>query len=267
MIKDEKPLLFQKTERNIWTDPYIQNQMLKEHLNLSSDGASRKENAIIKIIEFISQNTTPNSSILDLGCGPGLYTSILKDKGYSVTGIDMNKVSIDYAIKERNDIHYILDDYIKNYPIDSYDNIIMIYCDMGTHSNDDRDGLLRNIYNSLNSGGKLIFDVFTEELPTDKPETKSWDYAPGGGFWSEREYLLLSQVFHYPENRVFAYQYNLLANKEVKHYIVWEKYYSEEEITYVLEKAGFRKIQIHKNIAVANNFTSDKEMFIVAEKD
>lgn len=39
----QKPYLFERTDDNIWTDTYIQLQMLKEHLNPESDGASRKE--------------------------------------------------------------------------------------------------------------------------------------------------------------------------------------------------------------------------------
>ena len=41
-ITNSKPILFEKTENNIWTESYIQQQMLKEHLNPDSDGASRK---------------------------------------------------------------------------------------------------------------------------------------------------------------------------------------------------------------------------------
>jgi len=142
----------------------------------------------------------------------------------------------------------------------------MIYCDLGTHSDNDRDKLLRNIYQSLDEGGTFIFDVFTEELIKDKQECKSWDYASTEGFWDKDEYILLSQTFHYPEANAFAYQYNLLTKNETKHFIVWDRYYSEEEIALVLENIGFRKVTIHKNILDGNDFTSNSEMFVVAEK-
>ena len=265
-IKDNRPALFQKTEYNIWTEPYIQKQMLKEHLNLSSDGASRKMESIKKISGFIMENTRAKSRLLDLGCGPGLYTSFFKDKGYDVTGVDFNRASIEYAASKRNDVNYLLADYIENYPEGDFDTIIMIYCDMGTHSDDDRDKLLANIYNSLNKGGVFIFDVFTEGLTMDKFESKDWDYAPMGGFWSESEYLLLKQTFHYPEHRAFAYQYNLLNGNDSKHFIVWDRYYSEKEITTILKNVGFGTVIYHKNLLNSNSFTSDSEMFIIAEK-
>jgi len=262
----KKPILFEKTNSNIWTDPYIQQQMLKAHLNPTSDGASQKQESILKIVDFVRKHSKPKSRLFDLGCGPGLYTSLFKDKGYDVTGIDFNKSSIDYAIGKRTDINYILGDYINEYPNGKFDTVIMIYCDLGTHSDCDRDKLLGNIYHSLNDGGVFIFDVFTEELVKDKQEEKGWDYAPQGGFWSQDEYLLLSQTFHYPENKAFGYQYNLLTKDETKQSIVWDRYYTEEEITLVLQNIGFRKVTVHKNILDGNDFTSGSEMFIVAEK-
>ena len=255
-IIDHKPVLFEKSGHNIWTDPYIQQQILKDHLDPQSDGASRKQESVLKIVDFILQHTKPQSHLLDLGCGPGLYTSLLADKDYMVTGIDFNKASIEYAIGKREEINYILGDYINNYPMGKYDAITMIYCDMGTHPDSDRDRLLDNIYFSLTDGGILIFDVFSEGIIDDRQESRDWKYAPCGGFWNESEYLLLSQTFHYPENKVFAYQYNLILEDTAKHFIIWERYYSEEEITSILKKVGFRKI----TLSIYNGLFSQAEI-------
>jgi SAM-dependent methyltransferase len=265
-ILKNRPSLFEKTNSNIWTDPYIQQQMLKEHLNPESDAASRRKESVVKITDFILRHSKPESRLLDLGCGPGLYTSALRERGYSVTGIDFNKASIEYAKNQYNNVLYIEGDYIKNYPDGKFDTIIMIYCDLGTHSDQDRDTLLNNIYNSLEEGGVFIFDVFSEAIIKDKQEGRNWDYAPTGGFWDTDEYLLLSETFHYPQNKAFAYQYNLMTKYEQKHFIIWDRYYSEEEISSVLKNAGFGKITIHRNILTGNNFTSNSEMFVVAEK-
>ena len=39
----------------------------------------------------------PQRKILDLGCGPGLYTIRLSAAGYDVTGMDYSRRSIAYA--------------------------------------------------------------------------------------------------------------------------------------------------------------------------
>lgn len=265
-IIDNKPTLFEKSNDNIWTDPYIQLQILSRHLDTLSDGATRRPKSVLKIIDFILLHTKQESRLLDLGCGPGVYASLLADKKHIVTGIDFNKVSIEYAIEKRKDIRYIIGDYIKDYPSDKYDTVIMIYCDIGTHSDSDRDQLLKNIYHSLDYGGIFIFDVFSEEIIRDKYESKDWKYTPFSGFWAESEHLLLSQTFHYPKNKVFAYQHNLICGNSVKHFIIWERYYSEKEIVDLLKSTGFRTISIHKDLLGKNDFTSNSEMFIVAEK-
>ncbi|MDR2040230.1 MAG: class I SAM-dependent methyltransferase [Bacteroidales bacterium] len=265
-ITHKRPALFEKTDNDIWTDPYIRQQMLKEHLNPLSDAASRRKESMIKITDFISVNTKQQTRLLDLGCGPGLYTSFFQDKGYFVTGIDLNKVSIEYARKQHKDIQYIEGDYIKNYPDGKFDAVIMIYCDLGTHSDTHRDKLLRNIYESLEEEGVFIFDVFTEALTNDQEEGRNWHYQPDGGFWHANEYLLLSETFHYPESRAFAYQYHLLIKGEQEHFIVWDRYYTQEEITGILKETGFSEVTIHHHILTDNNFTSNSEMFVVAKK-
>ena len=265
-IISNAPSLFQKTDSNVWTDPYIQQQMLKEHLNPDSDGASRRQGSIAKIVDFIYTHSKSKTRLLDLGCGPGLYTSIFHDKGYLVTGIDFNKASIAYAKEQHEDIHYIEGDYIENYPAGKYDTVIMIYCDLGTHSDADRDKLLHHIYDSLEEGGVFIFDVFTDALTNDKKEGQGWAYEPDGGFWDLNSYLLLSETFHYPGNKAFAYQYNLLTADEQKHFIVWDRYYSEDEITMILRNIGFSEVTVNKHLLEDNNFTSNSEMFIVARK-
>ena len=205
-IHDKRPSLFQRTPDNIWTDPYIRAQMLKAHLDPDSDGASRNSRSIDKIVSFVDSQIDSRDSFLDLGCGPGLYARRFRDLGYRVTGVDFNETAIEYAIGQDKDITYLYRDYIEQYPEGKYDAAVMIYCDMGTHSDQDRDELLTAIYRSLNDGGKLIFDVFSTALTEDKTEGSDWSHSPTGGFWSPEEYLLLSQTFHYPENRAFAFR-------------------------------------------------------------
>lgn len=265
-IINTKPELFQKTISSIWTDPYIQENLLKAHLDFSSDAASRNKESIEIIVDFIDRKLDRKSKLLDLGCGPGLYAELLTQKGHTVTGIDFNKKAIEYAVKQNPAIEYIENDYIQNFPLGEYDAIIMIYCDMGTHSDNDRDILLKNCYSSLKEGGKLIFDVFNEDIINDKHEGSDWEYSPNGGFWAEKEYLLLSQTFHYPENHAFAYQYNLVKATDSKHFVIWERYYTQDEIMIVLKNIGFKNIVINYKLLSANNFTSSNEMFIVAVK-
>jgi 2-polyprenyl-3-methyl-5-hydroxy-6-metoxy-1,4-benzoquinol methylase len=73
--------------------------MLEYHLNESIDVSSRKKSFIEPSVEWIVShfNVNNRTEIADFGCGPGLYTTRLAEKGAVVTGIDFSKNSIEYA--------------------------------------------------------------------------------------------------------------------------------------------------------------------------
>jgi len=56
---------------------------------------------INKIVQFLSHNSllTKNSSVLDIGCGPGRFASEFAKKTTDVTGIDISDKMLDYAVK------------------------------------------------------------------------------------------------------------------------------------------------------------------------
>jgi len=114
----EKPDIYELGNAIMWTDPYISNQLLQVHLSEHTDLASRKPDTIKKTVDWILfQTNKENLKILDLGCGPGLYSALLAQKGHRVTGVDFSENSINYAkqqAKEKNlDIRYINEDYTK----------------------------------------------------------------------------------------------------------------------------------------------------------
>lgn len=65
----------EKTKVAFWDGPHISKQMLKAHLALDYEGASRKQSFIDRSAAWISA-LVPSMNyplLLDIGCGPGLY--------------------------------------------------------------------------------------------------------------------------------------------------------------------------------------------------
>jgi SAM-dependent methyltransferase len=83
-----------------WEDPGFSRRMLVFHLGQDSDAASRRLETIDKHIEFITRLAKPAGRVLDLGCGPGLYTQRLAEQGYDCLGIDLGPASIDFAVSQ-----------------------------------------------------------------------------------------------------------------------------------------------------------------------
>ena len=111
--KIEKPKIYEKGTAFMWTDEHISKQLLNIHLNPDIDLGSRKKSTIEKTANWIldTQKEKGKLNILDLGCGPGLYTEIFAKAGHNVTGIDISKNSIEYAKKcakdKKLDITYL----------------------------------------------------------------------------------------------------------------------------------------------------------------
>lgn len=186
IIKDalETPKIYTQTETAFWNDDHISKQMLKAHLDPEVEGASRKLKFIEKSVEWISEVVPSEKylSLLDVGCGPGIYAERFTHQGYYVTGIDFSIRSIKYAKesarKKNLPIIYHYEDYLKIKLNKEYDFAVMIYCDYGALSSLNRKVLLNKIYQHLKDGGKFLFDVFS-----------MWKYNDFQGYGTNMEKL------------------------------------------------------------------------------
>lgn len=165
----QKPEIYTQGTAVMWVDEYISTQLLETHLNPDIELASRKKATIASTVEWILQRVPGDRlSILDLGCGPGLYTEKLAENGHKVTGMDFSANSIRYARKsatsKRLNITYIQQNYLELAEENKYDLILMIFTDFGVLLPDQREILLGNIYRALKPGGKFLFDVLNENL-------------------------------------------------------------------------------------------------------
>ena len=78
IIKRPEPFEFY-TASDLWTDEYTSSQMLSYHLNETVDISSRNAEFINRSVEWIASrfNVGKDTSIVDFGCGPGLYSTRL----------------------------------------------------------------------------------------------------------------------------------------------------------------------------------------------
>ncbi len=164
-----KPPLFEPGEPRFWDDPHISKSMLEAHPEQTHDGASRRSTEVEKTVHHLiaSGLLKTGDRILDLGCGPGLYSSRLCVEGIKVTGIDLSQKSIDYAgiqaEKEGLDLEYICADFFDIEYEGIFDAVLQVYGEICTFSDERRDYLLSLIHRSLKDSGIFIFDVSTKQ--------------------------------------------------------------------------------------------------------
>lgn len=259
------PQPYEKGTAVMWTDEYISRQLLEIHLNPDTHSASRKMQSIEATVEWIKKEIGTNSgAILDLGCGPGLYTEKLAQAGYKVTGVDFSQTSIAYAkgtAQQRGlDIEYFCLNYLDLEFQNQFDTIMMIYCDFGVLSVEDRERLLEKIYRALKPGGIFIFDALNKEVLSRSKFEKTWTAAEKG-FWLDKPYLCLAESFHYPERKAMLDQYIVIDEDDhYKTYRFWNHYFSEDDVRKIFCKAGFTQTKSYENKLDANELYNDNDV-------
>ena len=90
-----------------WNEPGFSRRMLVEHLTQAHDAASRRFEIIDRQVNWIHSTLLEcqPTNILDLGCGPGLYSSRLAFLGHTCHGIDYSPASIEYALESAQRDH------------------------------------------------------------------------------------------------------------------------------------------------------------------
>ncbi len=238
----------------MWTDKHISQQLLHVHLNTEVDLGSRKQETIDSTIQWILEKSEKKQlNILDLGCGPGLYSEKLTRMGHKVTGVDFSENSITYAKNQAKqkalDITYIEEDYLNlNLKENSFDLVILIFTDFGPLLPDEREQLLINIKRVLKPNGAFIFDVLNDKNMEHKISPKNWDIAQKG-FWKNEPYLVLSDSFIYKDHKVVLYQHLVLdALENLSVYRFWTHFFSHEDLTEILHDYQFTHLSFYEDV-------------------
>lgn len=271
-LSQKKPPPFTPGEARFWDDPHISRMMLAAHLDPGTDAASRRPEVIERSVKWIADvlGLNKGDAILDLGCGPGLYSSRLAQMGFRLTGFDISPRSIDYAkeqARERGlDIEYRVQNYLTLDEEESRDAVLLIYGDFCVLSPEQRSLLLRNIHRALKQGGHLVLDV-TTRVHREKYGLRNGWYAVDSGFWKPRPHLVLEQGYDYPEESIWLDQYIVAdENGEVCVYRNWFQDYTRDSIVKELQQAGFVVESVWGDLA-GREYTVDSEWIgVVAGK-
>lgn len=268
VFKNE-PKLYETTDIPFWDDEHISQYMLEAHISPELESASRKHSYIDKSVDWIA-SIMPNTTgkLLDLGCGPGLYSQRFCSKGYKVTGIDFSKRSISYAkeaaLEAGEDTDYIY----KNYLDISYDNefdiAVLIYCDFGVLAPENREILLDKIYTALKPGGMFIVDVFTKNYYTNFKNTITTSFEQSG-FWSCDPYLCIKKDKTYDKD-TYLEQYTIITDKNLDTYNLWNHAFDDDELRIVLDDAGFMNIDFYSGVAGESLDKSSTTLCAVCKK-
>ncbi len=199
-----------------WNDPGFSRRMLVEHLSQAHDAASRRSEKIDAHVAWIHEEVLGRmpSRVLDLGCGPGLYSSNLARLGHSCVGIDYSPASIAHANEtaeaEQLRCHFVEADIREADYGTELGLVMLIFGELNVFPPDDATSILQRAHAALDSGGRLLLEPHTEAavraLGSGAP---SW-YSSESGLFSDVPHLLLQEHSWDEDTRTATIRYFLV---------------------------------------------------------
>jgi SAM-dependent methyltransferase len=245
-----------------WDDPDFSRRMLLEHLSQQHDAASRRTTIIEQQVRWIHEQILSGvpASILDLGCGPGLYSARLAVLGHRCTGIDFGPASIAYA-RQHSAGTFIQGDVRQVAFGSDYDLVMMIFGEFNTFTPEEAADLLRKAYSALKEGGILLLEVhhadFVRRIGSTAP---SW-YSATQGLFSDQPYLCLQEAT-FAEDVAVNWHYVIdAASGAVTRYASSTQAYSDAQYRALL--SAFTQVSFYPALT---GTSGDDELFVIVAR-
>ncbi len=243
-------------EKIPWDEPGFSARMLKEHLSQAHDAASRRFEIIDRHVAWIHHHVLGGHStrVLDLGCGPGLYSNRLARLGHTCVGFDFGPASIAYAQEEaaRDGLactFRLADIRAADYG-EGYDLAMLIYGEMNVFRPVDIRTILNKAARALIPGWRAT--PRATELRGHRAGGKvrpSW-YATSSGLFSDSPHLVLTENSWNAEQAVGTTRHIVVDadSGEVTWVAMSNQAYTNESFRDLLRESGFDDVAFYPSL-------------------
>jgi len=253
-----------------WDEPAFSRRMLQEHLSQEHDAASRRAEKIDQHVRWIHEELLQSrpGRILDLCCGPGLYTHRLAGLGHECVGIDFSPASIGYAaehVPESGRCTYRHEDVRAAAFGNGFDLVMLVFGQLNVFRPTEAEAILRGACGALADGGRLLLEVAVRESHA-KPGT-TW-YATPSGLFSDEPHLCLEESLSDEATATTTTRFYIVdaATGRVSHHALTHKAYTDQEYEQLLTGAGFGTIRLLPSLGGPADAPREDFIAIVAGK-
>ncbi|MBV9101115.1 MAG: class I SAM-dependent methyltransferase [Candidatus Dormibacteraeota bacterium] len=195
---DEWPTPFDPRYELDWSRPDYSRRLLREHLDQSHDGASRRRAVVERQVRRLRALLPPAPArVLDAACGPGLYALPLARAGHRVTGADVSPAALRHAraaAREqgvrarfiRADLRHLA---VSGAPFDA---ALLIYYVLEAFPRREQPAVLRSVARCLAPGGIAIVEMRLR--PDQLPGRVEWWEVTSHSVLADRRHLLLGDT-------------------------------------------------------------------------
>ena len=244
-------------EKIPWDDPDFSQRMLREHLSQAHDAASRRFETVDRHVAWIDTTLLGGApgKILDLCCGPGLYTGRLAALGHTCVGIDFAPASIDYAraeaAKAGTACTYVHADVRRAVYGSGYHLAMLLYGEFNVFTRQDARTILTQAHQALAPGGRLLLEPHTlDTVRRVGQRPPSW-YSSSGGLFSEQPHLCLEERFWDTARQVTTERYYVVDARSgaVTRHASSMQAYTDADYCDLLDTCGFEAITFYPALA------------------
>jgi len=232
--------------------------MLAEHLNQEHNLASRRGEIVDRQVQWIHNEVLGGrpTRILDLACGPGLYTSRLAGLGHECVGIDYAPAAIQYALetasRESLACSYRLGDVRETGYSGGYGLVMLLYGQLNVFRRSEARAIVERAFSALVPGGLLLLEPQRFATVEEGGRAGSSWYSRGesGGLFSDRPHLCLSEHFWDGESRSATQRFFIVdaGNGQVTRCAMTTEAYSDDQFRELLTRAGFRGLRFFPSL-------------------
>jgi SAM-dependent methyltransferase len=236
-----------------WDDPAFSARMLQEHLTQAHDLASRRTAKIDAQVAWIHAQMlgTVQARILDLACGPGLYTARLARLGHTCLGIDFGPASIAYAREQSQELvcEYVLDDIRQADYRGPHDLVLLVYGQFNVFRPGEARDILARAWRALRPGGLLLLEPHTWAAVQESAGAPGWSAAEAGLF-AAAPHLLLSESFWDERRAASTERFYVIdaATGDTTRYALSMQAYRNDDYAAVLRDAGYEEIVFYPSL-------------------
>jgi SAM-dependent methyltransferase len=248
--------------------------MLAEHLSQDHDAASRRFETIDEHVRWVHHELLSEKAahILDLACGPGLYTCRLARLGHRCCGIDYSPASIAYARAQAEEerlqcVYRLLDIRSVSYG-SGYDLAMLLFGEFNVMRPRDGERILAETHAALGGGGRFLIEPHTfDAVKRTGERSPSW-YTSRAGLFSSRPHLCLTESSWDDARRCATVRYFAIdaGTGRVERFAQSFKAYTDEEYRAVLTASGFEDVRFLDSLGATDDAYREDLHVIVAAK-